>query len=411
MSGRGRVGVLTQYFEPEVGAAQLRYAAVTRCLRAEGIDVEVVTSMPNYPTGRTFEGYRGRLILTEVIDGITVRRAWSYPATGSGLRRVVNFVSFALTSVWPLMRMRRVDLLLVETPPITVALVGLVVSRLRRWRLGLYVSDLSAASLGDLELGGAGRLGRWIGALERFVYRRADVITTVTDGLVASLRDGYGIAADRIVLLPNGADTEMFRPLPPVSASEVDPVFEGVGDYVLYAGTHGYAHGLDVLLDAAELLATDGISVLFVGDGSDRDRLVEAARTRRLTNVVFAGSRPPEIVARLYAGAIAGLSSVRDVPVMHGARPAKVLACLACGRPIVYSGRGEGAELVRAAGAGIVTEPGDGVAVADAVRRLRSDPTGAAAMGAAGRSAVEAHFGWPALVRRWVGTVLGAADR
>jgi glycosyltransferase involved in cell wall biosynthesis len=406
-----RIGVLTQYFEPEVGAAQLRYAAITRCLRDEGADVEVVTSTPNYPTGATFEAYRGRVFFRETVEGIPIRRAWSYPATGSGLRRVLNFVSFALMALWPLVRMRRVDLLLAETPPITVAFVGLVVSKLRRFRFGVYVSDLSAESLGDLDLGGAGRLQRGIGALERFIYRRADVLTTVTDGLVASLRDRYGVDADRIVLLPNGADTEVFRPLPPTPASEIDPAFEGVGDYVLYAGTHGYAHGLDVLLDAAAELAADGIWVLFVGDGSDRDRLVKEASARGLTNVIFAGSRPPETVARLYAGAIAGLSSVRDITVMAGARPAKVLACLACGRPIVYSGRGEGADLVRASGAGLVTEPGDGAAVARAVRQLRADPDGAAEMGAKGRAFVEQRFGWPALVRDWLEAVAGGSPR
>lgn len=402
------VAVLTQYFEPEIGAAQLRYSAFVRAVAALGVEVDVVTALPNHPTGAIFPEFRGRPLRRDREDFGVVYRSWVYPAVGSGLRRYVNFISFAVSSLFNLARLRRVDVLVVESPPVTVALVGWLAHHVLRCRLITYVSDLSSNSLEDLDVAGAGVVGRVIRAAEGFVYRSSDLVTTVTDGLVTAIADQYRVPADRIVMLANGADTAVFSPRTP-DASVIASF--GVGDrpYVLYAGTHGYAHGLDTAVDAARLLEPDGIDVLFVGEGSDRERIVESARG--LPNVRFSGQQPPSVVAELYAGALCGISTVRDVPVMHDARPAKLFACLSCAKPIVYSGAGEGARLVERASAGVVTRPEDAAELADGIRWIRDHPDEAARMGERGRRFIEEHFGWASLVGAWAEAALGAGHR
>lgn len=400
-----KIVILTQYFEPEIGAAQLRYAALVRNLAELGHDVTVLTAMPNHPTGRIFPGYRGRLWSTERTDWGVVHRAWVYAAIGSGPKRYLNFLSFVVTALPLLRHARGADVLVVESPPVTIALLALLARALLGVELVTYVADLSTNSIQDLAVPGAGVIIKLIRVLENRLYARSRYVTTVTDGLVRVLGDEFAVPAERIVKLENGADTETFAPRP--VDSDLLARFGVAGrDYVLYAGTHGFAHGLDVALDAARLLADDGVWLLFVGEGSDKERIVAKARELGLRNVSFHGQQPPDVVAGLYAGAFAGLSTVRDIQVMRDARPAKLFACLSCARPLIYSGGGEGARIARDSGGAIVTEAENAEAIAAAARQLLADPAEAARMGQRGRNYVIENFSWGALVRRWADRVL-----
>lgn len=400
-----KVVLLTQYFEPEIGAAQLRYGAIVRALADEGHEVTVLTAMPNHPTGRIFDRYRGKLWSTERTDWGVVHRGWVYPAIGSGLKRYVNFLSFVVSSL-PMLRFARgADVLVVESPPVTLGIVALIGQRLFGYRLVTYVSDLSTNSIKDLEVPGARMVIRLVGALESHLYRRSAYVTTVTDGLRRVLQEEFGLPEDRVVMLENGADTEVFRPRP-ADPALLEEFGVSLAPYLLYAGTHGYAHGLDVALEAARLLEPDGIRLLFVGEGSDKERILGLAGDMKLTNVGFFPQQAPEVVSGLYAGAIAGLSTVRDIPVMHDARPAKVFACLSCARPLIYSGAGEGARLAERSGGAIVTKPADPAEIAVAARQLLADPSTATKMGGHGRQFVIDNFSWPNLVARWSAEVL-----
>lgn len=160
---------LTQYFRPEIGASQVRLGAIARALKQYGHDVEVVTAVPNHPTGRILPQYRGRFYVLENFHGIPVHRVWIYPAVGAGLRRVVNYASFVAMSLVGLLRCQRPDYVFVESPAFFLALPGSLAAA--RWRAGmiLNVADLwpdSVQQLGVLRTGalidvrGASRGGR-----------------------------------------------------------------------------------------------------------------------------------------------------------------------------------------------------------------------------------------------------------
>ncbi len=400
-----KVTILTQYFEPEIGAAQLRYSAIVRELHRLGHEVTVLTAMPNHPTGRIFDGYRGRLYSKERTEWGQVHRAWVYPAIGSGLKRYINFLSFAVTSLPMLRHARRSDVLVVETPPITAGVVGMFGARLSRADLVVYLADLSTNSVKDLEIPGARFIIKVMDSLERRLYRRAKYVTTVTDGLVRVLGEEYGLAPEKFLMLENGADSDTFKPVP-VDAALLASFGVEEGKYVLYAGTHGYAHGLDTALDAAPGLADLGLTILFVGEGSDKERIENLAVSRGLENVIFRGQVNPDVVAGLYAGALAGLSTVRDIQVMHDARPAKLFACLSCAKPLIYSGAGEGAALAKASGGAIVVAPGDVQGIVDAVIKLSREPARAREMAASGRAFIIDRFSWKSLVGKWADVVL-----
>lgn len=393
--------ILTQYYPPEIGAAQLRLSAVARSLTMRGHEVEVVTGMPNYPHGRIADGYRGKAVVTEMLDGVRVRRTWLMPATGSGGKRMLNYLTFTATSLPAGAAMQRPDVVLVESPPLTLAVTGWAIAR--RWGVPmvLNVSDLWPDSALQLELVRDGAMARAAARLERWAYRRATLINAVTDGIRNALIERKDVPPRKVLFLPNGVDTDVFRPLP---RDEALAQALGLADraVILVAGTMIYAAGLDVVLAAAERLTSRPVTFLLVGGGSERERIGRLVHERSLQNVVMLEPQPPAEIPRLYSIAAAGLMTLRDSPLFEGTRPARILATMACGKPVIYSGAGEGARMVDAAEAGIVVPPQDPDALAGAVAAVVDDPERAAVLGANGRRYVETELSWDRLVGAWL---------
>lgn len=392
--------VVTQYYPPERGAAQVRLSAVTAELARRGNRVEVVTALPNYPTGRIFPGWRRVPAQRRREGAVDVQRVWVWAAMGSGPGRLLNYLSFGVMSVLGLLRSRPAERVVVEYPTLFGALPAVVWGRLRRRRVVVLVADLWVDAVVDLGTVPEGPLADALRAVERWMLRRCDAVTAVTEGVREALL-AKGVAEQALVWLPNGADTAMFAPGPPPEGIRARYGVPDGHDVVLYAGTHGYVHGLEVVLDAAGILAAEPVTFLLVGGGSERATLEAEARRRGLTNVVFHDPVAPEEVADLLRLARIGLASVRAGDLYRSVRSAKMFPAMASGRPVVYSGDDEGSRLVAAAGAGVVTPPGDGAALAGAVRSLLADPARAERLGAAGRSWVEEHASWTRLVADW----------
>lgn len=395
--------ILTQYFPPENGAPQVRLAAFARVLRRLGHEVEVVTAMPNYPKGKVFRAYHGALYRREQWEGITVHRVWLYASMGAGFRRLLNYASFAVTSLAGLARARRPDYLFVESPPLLLSLPAFLAASLWRASIIFNVADLWPDSVRELGIMRDGPALRAAEHLERWTYRRSTFVTAVTEGIRTTLVNDKGVPASKVLLLTNGVDTEMFRPGPPDPDLARELGWEG-RCVLLHAGTLGIAQGLTVALDAMEALRERAPEILlaFIGDGSDRRALEAAARARALTNIRFYDARPPEYVARLYRCASAGFASLKDLPLFDGARPSKIFPAMASGKPVVYSGNGEGARLLRSAAAGIVVAPEDPVGLATAIQALADNPAMAATLGANGRRYVERECSWELLISDWL---------
>ena len=399
-----RVLILTQYYWPEVGAAQVRLQAVTRELVRQGHCVEIITAMPNYPTGRIFDGYRRKIFMREELDGATVRRVWAYPATGAGIRRILGYVTFALSALMVLLTSRRSDVVVVESPPLLTAIPAMANRILRHTPYVLITADLWPDVAVDMGLLRPGVVLTTLETLERRAYRSASRITAVTHGQIQTLTEDKGVPADKLVLMPNGVDPTLFGPGPVSPAARSALGGHDTDRIILYAGTHGHAHGMDVLLDAAPLVGAAHPEVRFVcvGGGSDRDRLIERARAEGISNVDFLEARPLEEIAELYRASWAGLSTLRPSKSLEAARPSKIFPIMASALPVIYSGDGEGAELVRSAGAGIVCRGGDHKALAHAVDELLGNPTATAEMGQRGREYICENLSWAQIVRSWI---------
>jgi colanic acid biosynthesis glycosyl transferase WcaI len=395
-----RLLILSQYYAPEIGAAQARLTALASALIRRGHDVEVVTAMPNHLFGRTLPGYRHRLYMREVIDGVRVHRTWIYVATGTGTRRIASYLSFAGSSLIGLLRARRPDAIFVESPPLFLAVPGWIAAKVRRCPLIFNVADLWPDAVRELGVMSAGPLLRVAERLEAWTYRRATMINVVTQGIAHRLRENKRVPASKLRFLPNGVDVETFAPRARsgelAARLELDerPVF-------LYVGTHGIAHALDHLIAAAAQVPE--ALVLLVGAGTTKSTLVELARD--LENVRFIDPVPLEEMSEYFSLAYASIVPLVRCEVNRGARPSKLFASLACGVPVIYSGEGEGAAIVTDAHAGLVVPPEDSRAIANAMRRLIDDPVQRDEMAKRARDVAVERFAWPGIVDRWLASL------
>jgi glycosyltransferase involved in cell wall biosynthesis len=397
--------ILTQYYAPEMGAPQIRLRSFAHELRELGMDVSVLTAMPNYPLGKIFNGYAGRWSVREEIDGIPVKRLWVYASnTRSGAARIANYCSFALSAL-SLLFGPRPDVLFVESQPLPLGLVALLMKWLRGVPYVYNVPDLQvdvARQLGFLR-GPALDLAFWF---ENMLLKNAWKVSTVTHAFIKHFVM-RGVPASNVTFLPNGADTEFLKPQPK-SKALLDRLQLHGKKVVVSVGTMAYYQALDTIVEAAECLAAHPEFVfLMVGDGPERPRIQALVKSKGLTNVLFP-KVPYEESVQLYSIACAAIATFRDVAVARRMRPSKLFPALSCGVPVVFSGCGEAAELIERNECGMVVPPEDSAALAEAIRKLADDTALSQHFSRNGRQLAEREYSWSGIVKRWLASVLTA---
>jgi len=246
-----------------------------------------------------------------------------------------------------------------------------------------------------------GFLIRMLFKLEQWSYRKAARVNAVTDGLRDRLLQQKNVPPEKVLFLPNGVDTTHFQPRPSDEALKRKLGLEGK-KIILWAGTLGTAHGLNYVLDAANLLSSETqIHFLFVGDGSAKGALQQQREEMRLENVTFLDPVPLEQLPPYFSIAECGLASLLPIPLYDGARPSKLFPILSSGKPLIFVGKGETARLVEKAKAGIVVAPENPEALASAILLLVENPQLAPEYGRSGRAYVETHLQWSSIIRDW----------
>ena len=392
---------LTQYYPPEIGAPQIRLRSVARELRRHGIDVEVLTALPNYPAGKVFTGYSGRWKVKETIDGVPVTRTWVYAGTGkSAFVRLANYLSFTLTALFAALSGPRPEVMFVESQPLSLGFIALLMKWFRKVPYIYNVPDLQvdvARQMGFMKNRGFLALAL---RLENLFLRQAFKVSTVTDGFIRHFQS-RGLCREQITFLPNGADTDFLSPME-ASPHLLDRWNVRGKKVFLYVGTHAYYHGLETLIEAAALLRSDpDIVFLLVGDGPERERLKEISQKLELTNVIFANS-PYEEMDQLYSIAYGSVATLRNIEVANGMRLSKIFPSLSCGVPVIYSGCGEAAELLIANQCGLVVEPEKPKLLAQAIVALAADSVVRHRLSQSGRNLVVKNYSWCAIVERWL---------
>lgn len=381
MGGVMHILFLTDNFPPEVNAPASRTFEHCREWVRHGHKVTVITCAPNFPKGKVFAGYRNRLWQRERIDGIEVIRVWSYITANEGFaKRVADYVSYAGAAFVAALFVRRCDIVVGTSPQFFTAVAAWAVGAAKRIPFLFELRDLWPESIKAVGAMKQSRAVEWLERLELFLYRRASRIVSVTHAFRENLI-GRGIEGDKIAVVTNGVDVARFRPMP--KDPELVRQLGLEGQFVAgYIGTHGMAHALGTLLDAAHLLREQNakITLLLLGDGAEKAALVARATREGLTNVIFVDTVTKDEVSRYW--------SVLDVSVIHlkatelftTVIPSKMFESMGMGIPIVHGVAGESARIVERTQAGVCFASENAAQLAETLVRLAGAPASVAAL-------------------------------
>jgi len=389
-----RLLILTQYYPPEIGAPQNRLHELALRLKAKGIDVEVLTAMPNYPKMEIQEGYEKGKVREEVIDGIQVHRAKIYVSTSKSIiKRLLNYFSFVWTSYWRGRKLDSFDYLMVESPPLFLGYSAMRLSRKLKAKMIFNVSDLWPESAEKLGLVTNKQMLAMAYRLEKRCYRRAHLITGQTMGIVDDISTRF--PEKKVIWLPNGVDLSYYNPAEIKTAGFREQHGFLPDDFVLfYGGIVGYAQGLDVILHAAKQLEDNPkIKFIIQGAGPEKDRLLEMKKSLGLDNVYFL---PPVVKTEMPAilkDINAAIVPLRKLDLFQGAIPSKIFETLAMEVPILLAVDGEARRhFVDKAQAALFIEPENVEQLVEKALWLSENQDAAKQMGRNGRVYANAVF-------------------
>ena len=357
-----------------------------------GLEVTVLTGMPNHPTGVKPREYRRAVRRVESVGGVRVFRTWLYATPNEGMaKRMLNHLSFMVSSVvLGTKPTGNQDVVIVSSPTFFSIGSAWLLAKMKGARFVVEVRDLWPAIFVDLGILTNPVIISFLERLELAAYRCADAVVVVTEGFRLQIAS-RGIPLEKIVTIPNGADLDRFHPRTPRTDQRQRLGADQDQLLVLYIGALGISQTLMTVIDAAALLDDERVHFALVGEGAEKSRLLTALRERSLENVTMLDAVPRDEVPDLIAAADVCLVPLRDVPLFESFIPSKLFEYLAMGKAVVGSLRGESAKILCEAG-GMVVPPEDPQAMAAAVRHLATEPEQRRIMGKRGREFVRVNY-------------------
>lgn len=391
-----RILFLSQFFWPETRTAPMNLAEMAADLQSRGHEVLVITGFPNHPHGRIYDGYQQRLWQWDEYKGVRLLRLPLYPDhSRSLLKRLLSFGSFTFSSatLGPLLgHSFKPDVLFVYFAPLTIGWSAAWLSRLFNAPLVYWITDLwpenlraSGSRINDRAYGMLRRIEDW-------GYRRSSQICVDSPGFRTNLLE-KGVPDTKIHVVAEWAEEDIFFPVP--QDTHLAETYGFAGKFnIVYGGNFGAVQGLDTVVQAAgRLLDLPEIQFVFIGDGTELERLQRLVAEAELPNVRFIPRQPMETIHRFFALADVLLVHLKDVPIFRLQLPSKVIAYLACGRPILCAVPGAAEQVVLDAQAGLSCASEDADALAGRVRDFYAlSPEQRQAMGERGRSAYLAQY-------------------
>lgn len=410
---------VSQYFPPEMGAPAARAAELAQHWANAGHSVSVLTGFPNHPTGVVPEEWRRRLrdlTFDEKAGKVDVYRTWLWPLPNrKAHERMRNYASFAISSALRGMSLPRPDVIIATSPQLLVGLAGWWLSFARRIPFVFEVRDLWPESLSAVGMGGENSLlHRSLSAVSNFLYRHSDHIVVVTPAFKDYLIQHRKVPAEKISVVENGVETEVFSPSTDAANSSLRHELGIARQFLVgYVGTMGMAHGLETLLDAAAQLQKENAHALFllIGEGAEKERIKALAQTRGLANVRFLDQQPREKIPAFISASDACLVLLRKTDIFKTVIPTKMLEFMSCSRPVILGVDGQARKIVEQAEAGVIVEPENSTALVAAIQRLAADPDLCLTLGRQGREYIARNFSRHQLAEAYIQVLDGVLAR
>lgn len=350
-----RILFLTDNFPPEVNAPATR--TYEHCLEwiKNGYDVTVITCFPNFPKGKVFDGYKNNLYKKENINGIKVIRVWSYITANKGfIKRTLDFISFSISSFIAGL-FQKSDIIIATSPQFFTALSGRTLSFFKRTPWIMEVRDLWPESIKTVGAMKDNIFIRYFEKEEKWCYNSAKHIVVVTDSFKEKLTE-KGIPDDKISVVKNGANMELYKPLP-----KNKKLLEKWGwenkKIIGYIGTHGMSHKLDFILNCAGKQQDENIHYLLIGDGAEKENLIKLKERLNLKNVTMLPSVPKEEVKDYLSILDIALINLKKSELFTTVIPSKIFESAAMNVPILMGVEGEAKKIIETYNAGLCFEP------------------------------------------------------
>lgn len=344
-----KIGLLTQYYRPEMGAPQNRLFEMMRGLKELGNEVCVVSAMPNYPTGKIFDAYKRRITCREILDGIEIKRYWLYASNARKvIPRIWNMVSFSMMSLFSIryLRSKQLDYLIVESPPLTLGIVGIIIAKLVGCKLIVNISDIWPLSAKELGAMREGVLYRYLERLEKLMYKASYIVMGQSQEIVDHIANHGG---KRTYLFRNGVDPTRFDKL-----SDIKPEERIVK--LVYAGLLGFAQGIADICKSINFSEL-GIEFHIYGAGGEQQIIEDYLSTHPNNGIYYHG-----VVSRQVLPIELKKANMTLIPLVkniYGAVPSKIYESMAAGLPIMFVGEGEGARIINDNKIGLVAHAKD----------------------------------------------------
>ena len=366
---------LTDNFPPEGNAPATRSYEHAREWVKLGHKVTIITGAPNFPDGKIFDGFVNSWYSKTILDGIEVRRVKTYiTANEYFAKRILDFMSFMLTSFFAGLLVKKPDVVIGTSPQFFTTISAWALSAVRFKPFVFELRDIWPASITAVGAMGNSLPIRILEKIEMFLYRRADKIISVTHSFKAELIE-RGVDAKKIDVVLNGVDLSKYEP-----AVHKDEAFAEQYDLtdkfvVGYVGTHGLAHSLDKIVEAAELL-TDlkDVRILFAGSGAAKANVEKLVKEKQLLNVVLIPRQQKELMPQLWSLCDISLISLKDTDLFKTVIPSKIFESMGMGLPMVMTSPiGEATKIITSSSSGLIVKPESPEQVAQAIRLLYED--------------------------------------
>ena len=391
-----RLLILTQYFPPEIGAPQNRLFELAVRLQKKGIDVSVLTAMPNYPQMKIHDNYKGKCYCHENLNNLDVHRAWIYVSQSKAvISRLLNYFSFVISAFFVgLFKIKKQDVLMIESPPLFLGITAYLLSRIKGAKMIFNVSDLWPESAEKLEIISNKTLLSMATKLEEFCYRKAALVSGQTQGIVKNISSRF--PEKKVYWLKNGVDINFYD----VNKTIEENAWRKEHNYtcedfiLFYGGIIGHAQGLDVILNAAKQLENyENIKFVLLGNGPEKERLLKLKAELGLNNLQFYDAVPKSQMQKIIMDTNASIIPLKRLDLFKGAIPSKIFENLALKKPIILGVEGEAEELfIQQGKCGVSFTPEDSEDLAKQILHLYNNPDLVKELGENGLAYVSENF-------------------
>ncbi|HAW94452.1 MULTISPECIES: glycosyltransferase family 4 protein [unclassified Arsukibacterium] len=361
-----RILFISQLFDPEYSIKGL---ALMKHWVAQGHEVEVLTTFPNYPTGKVFDGYKVKLRSTEMIDGVKVTRLWSHIShSKSKLSRAASYLSYTFMALAAVLFQKKPDLVYTYHPQSTTGVIGILMRALRGVPFVTDVQDLWPDALAATGMNQDGLLLRLVDRWCRLVYRKASQIVVLSEGFRQALV-ARGVAAEKLNLVYNWCPEELRISEVLAEPGNVIPDVYGPANF-LYAGNMGAAQSLKSVIDAVANFDKRHVVLTLIGGGVEKEELQQYIARRAIDNVIIGDYVPAAKIIGVLKQADILVVHLREDPLFRITIPSKTQSSLAMGKPLLMAVGGEANQLISEAKAGEIAEPQNVASITDAIETL-----------------------------------------